>query len=148
MPTQPSPPPAPRRQAGPPPASRRITPPWLLKRADQATVGGLTLAALVLMAVWWCRQGGWQGRLIELDRQPATDIEFLVDVNRADWPELAQLPGIGETLGKRIVSSRETQGPFVDHDDLRRVRGIGPKTLEKMRPYLRPMPSARDLAGR
>ena len=147
MPIQPTPPPAPRRQAGPPPAARPATPPWLLKRADQAAVAGLTLFALVLMAVWWCRQGGWQGRLIEIDRQPATDIEFLVDINRADWPELAQLPGIGETLSKRIVSSRETRGPFVDHDDLRRVRGIGPKTLEKMRPYLRPMPSARDLAG-
>lgn len=148
MPTQTPPPRAPRRPAGPPLALRRATPPWLLKRADQAAVGGLTLAALVFLAVWWCGQGGWQGRLIEIDRQPPTDIEFLVDVNRANWPELAQLPGIGETLSKRIVSSRETQGPFIDHDDLRRVRGIGPKTLEKMRPYLRPMPSARDLAGR
>jgi competence protein ComEA len=147
---QPSKPP--HRPAAPPgrpaaPPTRPATPPWLLKRADQAAVGGLTLVALVLMGVWWCRQGGWQGRLIEIDRQPPSEIEFLVDVNRADWPELAQLPGIGETLGKRIVSSREEQGPFIDHDDLRRVRGISPKTLEKMRPYLRAVPSARNLAG-
>jgi competence protein ComEA len=53
-----------------------------------------------------------------------------------------QLPGIGETLAHRIVETRETGGPFPSPDDLRRVRGIGPKKLEEIRPYLRPMPSA------
>ena len=130
-----------------PPPPRNATPPWLLKRADQAVVGGLALAALALMAAWWWRQGGWQGRLIEIDRQPKLEARFVVDINRAGWPELAQLPGIGQTLAQRIVASREERGPFVDHDDLRRVRGIGPKTLEKMRPYLRPIPSAANVAG-
>lgn len=130
-----------------PPPPRKATPPWLLKRADQAVVGGLALAALVLMAAWWWRQGGWQGRLIEIDRQPKLEARFVVDINRAAWPELAQLPGIGQTLAQRIVASREERGPFVDHDDLRRVRGIGPKTLEKMRPYLRPIPAAANVAG-
>lgn len=131
----------------PPEPERNITPPWLLKRADQAAVGGLVFLTLVTMAAWWLRQGGWQGRLIEIDRQPKLEARFVVDVNRADWPELAQLPGIGQTLAKRIVASREEQGPFVDHDELRRVRGIGPKTLEKMRPYLRPIPSAANVAA-
>lgn len=126
---------------------RNATPPWLLKRADQAAVGGLVLVALVAMAAWWLRQGGWQGRLIEIDRQPKLEARFVVDINRADWPELAQLPGIGRTLAQRIVASRDEQGPFVDHDELRRVRGIGPKTLEKMRPYLRPIPSAANVAS-
>ena len=130
-----------------PPPPRNATPPWLLKRADQAVVGGLALAALALMAAWWWRQGGWQGRLIDIDRQPKLEARFVVDINRAGWPELAQLPGIGQTLAQRIVASREERGPFVDHDDLRRVRGIGPKTLEKMRPYLRPIPSAANVAG-
>ncbi|HJT33855.1 MAG TPA: helix-hairpin-helix domain-containing protein [Pirellulales bacterium] len=131
----------------PPEPPRHATPPWLLKRADQAAVGGLVLVALVAMAAWWLRQGGWQGRLIEIDRQPKLEARFVVDINRADWPELAQLPGIGRTLAQRIVASRDEQGPFVDHDELRRVRGIGPKTLEKMRPYLRPIPSAASVAS-
>lgn len=131
----------------PPESPRNATPPWLLKRADQAAVGGLVLVALVAMAGWWLRQGGWQGRLIEIDRQPKLEARFIVDINRADWPELAQLPGIGRTLAQRIVASRDEQGPFVDHDELRRVRGIGPKTLEKMRPYLRPIPSAASVAS-
>jgi competence protein ComEA len=124
------------------------TPPWLLKRADQATVGALVLAALVSMTAWWYRQGGADGRLIEIDREPKRSARFLVDVNKADWPELAQLPGIGQTLAQRIVASREERGPFIDHSELRRVRGIGPKTLEKMKPYLRPLPPAANVAGR
>jgi len=73
---------------------------------------------------------------------------FLVDVNAAEWPELAQLPEVGETLARRIVDSRQQEGPFLDHDDLRRVRGIGPKTLETIRPYLLPMPSSRAMVER
>ncbi|HVA49076.1 MAG TPA: helix-hairpin-helix domain-containing protein [Pirellulales bacterium] len=137
--------------AGTMPADRpptRETPPWLLKRADQATVGALLLAALVSMTAWWYRQGGMDGRMIEIDREPKRIARFLVDVNQADWPELAQLPGIGQTLAQRIVTSRQERGPFLDHSELRRVRGIGPKTLEKMRPYLRPIPPAADVAGR
>ena len=123
------------------------TPPWLLKRAEQATVGALVLAALVAMTAWWYYQGGADGRLIEIDRAPKRSAQFLVDVNKADWPELAQLPGIGETLAQRIVSAREERGPFLDHSDLRRVRGIGPKTLEKIKPYLRPIPPTANVAG-
>jgi competence protein ComEA len=124
------------------------TPPWIWKRADQATIGALVLCALVSMTVWWYRQGGAEGRLIEIDREPKLQAKFLVDVNQAGWPELAQLPGIGQTLAERIVASREERGPFVDHSELRRVRGIGPKTLEKMKPYLRPIPPAGNVAGR
>jgi competence protein ComEA len=123
------------------------TPPWLLKRADQATVGALVLAALGSLTAWWYFQGGADGRLIEIDREPKRSARFLVDVNKAEWPELAQLPGIGETLAQRIVTSRDERGPFLDHADLRRVRGIGPKTLEKIRPYLRPIPPAANVAG-
>jgi competence protein ComEA len=121
-------------------------PHWLLRRADQATVAVLVLVGLAATAGWWVWQGGLQGRLIELDRAEPQVAQFQVDVNSADWPELVQLPGIGETLAKRIVASRAASGPFRDHNDLRRVRGIGPKTLENIRPYLLPMPEERAVA--
>ncbi len=73
--------------------------------------------------------------------------QFQVDVNSAGWPELSQLPGIGEALARRIVESREQQGPFADHQELRRVRGIGPRTLERISPFLRPMPQTANVAG-
>ena len=60
-------------------------------------------------------------------------------VVRSRLPELAELPGVGETLARRIVEVRRERGPFADHEDLRRVRGIGPRTLERLRPYLLPM---------
>jgi len=123
------------------------TPAWLLRRADQAAIAGLALAALVALACYWTVHGGLRRRLIEIDREPPRQAQFLVDLNMAHWAELAQLPGIGEGLARRIVESRQREGPFTDHDDLRRVRGIGPKTLEQLKPYLRPLPPAGNIAG-
>jgi len=111
-------------------------------------VGGLVALALAAMAGWWVVQGGWRGRLIELDRLPQRTAQFQVDVNEAGWPELSQLPGIGEALARRIVESRERDGPFADHQELRRVRGIGPRTLERIAPFLRPLPETANVAGR
>ncbi len=61
---------------------------------------------------------------------------FRVDINTATWIEFAQLDGIGEKLAKRIIADRAENGSFNKVEDLRRVKGIGAKTLEKMRPHL------------
>lgn len=124
-----------------PPSDPPRGPNWLLRRADQAAVAVLVLAGLAATIGWWGWQGGYRGRLIEVERAEPQVASFQVDVNQADWPELVQVPGIGPTLAERIIQSRQTQGPFRSHDDLLRVRGIGPKTLEQIRPYLRPLPS-------
>lgn len=122
--------------------------PWLLRRADQAAVGLLVAAGLAAIVGWWLVHGGWHGRLVEVDRAADQRARFQVDLNTAQWPELAQLPGIGQTLARRIVQSRTEEGPFPDHEALQRVRGIGPKTLDQIRPYLRPMPSQKAMASR
>ena len=118
----------------------------LLRRADQAAVATLVLFALVGMGVYWFVNGGHRGELIEIDRAEPLTARYLVDLNAAEWPELAELPQIGETLARRIVDSRRNDGAFLDHDDLLRVSGIGPRTLEKLRPYLLPMPGQDDVA--
>ena len=56
----------------------------------------------------------------------------LVDVNTATHEELMALPGIGKVMAERIVTNR----PFATVDDLRRVPGIGAKTLDKLRPLV------------
>jgi len=121
--------------------------PWLPRWADQAAVAALTLAALGGIVGWWISQGGLTGRLIEVQRAAPQTAAFRVDVNSADWPELTQLPGIGEVLAKRIVSYRQAHGRFLDHQGLRQVRGIGPRTLERIQPYLLPVADANTLVG-
>ena len=111
----------------------------LLRRSEQAVLATLVAVSLIAMTAAWLLQGGHRGRLIEIDQVDPIQIAYEVDINTASWPELAQLPQIGETLARRIVVSRKDDGPFRDHDDLLRVRGIGPKTLDGIRPYLRPM---------
>jgi competence protein ComEA len=119
----------------------------LLRRADQAAVATLVLAALAGMGAYWFVEGGHRGELIEIDRAEPLVARYQVDVNKAEWPEFAELPDVGEILARRIVESRAAAGPFADHGDLERVEGIGPLTLEKMRPYLLPMPDRADVAG-
>jgi len=118
-----------------------------LRRADQAAVAALVAFALASLAAYWLAAGG-RDRLIDIQRAPRRSVDYLVDVNQATWPELAQMPGIGETLARRIVESRETAGPFLDHGDLERVRGIGPRTLERIKPYLLPLPENSAIVGR
>jgi competence protein ComEA len=58
-----------------------------------------------------------------------------IDLNRATAEELQQLPGVGPVTSQRIVAARAA-GPFKTVDELRRVSGIGAKTLEKLRPFI------------
>ncbi len=59
-----------------------------------------------------------------------------LDPNTATNEELQTLPGIGPVLAARIIEYRETVGKFRTIDDLLAVKGIGEKTLMKIRPYL------------
>ncbi len=120
----------------------RPPPSWpqlFLRRADQALPGAIVCASLAIVGLWSLWQGHVRGRRIDIDRAEPIAIDFKIDVNQADWPELALMPNIGEQLAKRIVENRRQNGPFRDLDDLRRVRGIGPRTLESMKPFLLPL---------
>lgn len=56
-----------------------------------------------------------------------------IDLNVAEPRELALLPRVGPILANRIVENRRRFGPFATVDDLGRVHGIGPKTLDQIR---------------
>lgn len=58
-----------------------------------------------------------------------------IDVNRAKADDLQRLPGVGAKMAQRIIDERQKK-PFKAVEDLRRVAGIGPKTLEKLKPYV------------
>ena len=108
------------------------SPPQLCDRfLTQAVV-----AALILLTGQWC----WLS-LQQPDPLPWTNGEsftrlFRVEINSATWIEWMQLDGIGETMAHRIVADREANGPFQSIEELQRVRGIGPATLDRIRPWL------------
>jgi competence protein ComEA len=54
-----------------------------------------------------------------------------INLNKATAAELSQLKGIGMKYAERIVEFRDKNGPFKQVEDLLKVQGIGPKTLEK-----------------
>ncbi len=58
-----------------------------------------------------------------------------INVNTATADELQRLPGIGPVTAQAILASRAS-APFQTVNDLDKVRGIGPKTLEKLRPFV------------
>jgi competence protein ComEA len=119
----------------------------LLRRADQAAIAVLLTASLVTIVGSLLYRGYQSGNLIEIDRADPKKVTFSIDINIADWPEFTLLPGVGETLARRIIQSRDEQGPFADHEDLLRVKGVGPRTLNAIRPHLMPLPDAESMAG-
>jgi competence ComEA-like helix-hairpin-helix protein len=104
----------------------------LIDRPDilRAVAFVLVLINLVTIVGYW-----------RLYKRPKADIPpgpqlFKTDVNSAPASELSLLPGVGYELANRIVESRQTDGPYQAIEDLRRVRGIGPKTIRQIEPMV------------
>ena len=66
----------------------------------------------------------------------STSKSKLLNVNTASSSELQALPGIGPKKADAIVTFRTANGPFRQVEDLVQVKGIGPKTLDKLRPLV------------
>jgi len=93
----------------------------------------------------------WAG-LLDLDHPPgappgstarsglgsggAGALDTRVDLNQATAQELESLSGIGPALARRIIEERGKQ-MFTSVDDLVRVQGVGPATVERIRPVAR-----------
>lgn len=60
-----------------------------------------------------------------------------LDLNRAGIEELVAVPGIGQVMAQRIIDFREEHGPFQRIEDLMKVKGIGEKSFQKLRRYLK-----------
>jgi len=75
-------------------------------------------------------------RLGRMSGDTLMTLGLALDLNTATAADLDALPGIGPALAQRIVDYRAAHGPFKKIDDLEQVSGIGPKKLEKIKPYL------------
>ncbi|MBN2132906.1 MAG: helix-hairpin-helix domain-containing protein [Sedimentisphaerales bacterium] len=96
------------------------------------------LACVVLAGVWVPNVPREAPRVV----QPVLDEQ--INPNDAASVSLARLPGIGPTRAAMIVAYRERfarengRAPaFRRPEDLAVIKGIGPVTVEKMRPWLR-----------
>jgi competence protein ComEA len=82
------------------------------------------------------KMGGWRKTIkvwdpLEYKKQLAAvpDLEGKLNINNATKEELVLLPGIGAIYSQRIIEAR----PFNSVEDLIKIKGIGPKTLERIK---------------
>jgi competence protein ComEA len=103
--------------------------PWGARVADLVdAAGGLTAEADVGLVERSARLT--DGRTVVVPSRRSPDGDGRVDVNTASERLLTTLPGVGPATAARIIAAR----PFHRIDDLLRVRGIGPRRLEALRP--------------
>ena len=67
---------------------------------------------------------------------PSSAVVTSININTADAERLTLLTGIGSAKAAAIVAYREQHGPFDSIEDLTKVSGIGPATIEKNRHLL------------
>ena len=111
------------------------------RRSDSAPVLALSLLviAMSLIAIGEGRQGRAlppppKGPvLVESPGAAALREGRRLDLNEASAEDLELLPRVGPAIAGRIVAAR----PFASVDELTRVRGIGERTLERLRPLVR-----------
>jgi competence protein ComEA len=115
----------------PPPTPPIATPPPLLTWpiGVQIALGFLITASLFFLLGRWSQPGPPPPFEAAAINQPSAPL----DLNRANKAELRLIPGIGDALAQRIVDHRARNGSFKTIDELRKVHGIGPKTLDRVR---------------
>jgi len=101
------------------------------REATVLAIGALCLATVLGVRWWWAQRSAGPLPAIQT---PAPGVRL--DVNRAPWWEWDVLPGVGETLARRIVDDRAAHGPFRAVEDLARVPGISAEAVSRWRPFL------------
>ena len=95
---------------------------------------GALVATLVLLSALIVISGGLASAAPAAEQQVLESSQ--VDLNTAGPQQLTTIPGIGESMAQRIVEWRDEHGPFRRVEDLMKVKGIGEKSLEKLRPHV------------
>ncbi len=59
-----------------------------------------------------------------------------ISINNGTEDQLRSVPNIGAKRAEKIVKNRRDNGYFLNVGDLKRVRGIGPRTVQKVAPFV------------
>jgi len=59
-----------------------------------------------------------------------------VSINKSNFEELCQLPGIGPVIARRIEDYRDRFGAFESVDDIMNVKGIGQAKFNSIKDYI------------
>ncbi len=60
----------------------------------------------------------------------------IININITSKEDFMTLPYIGEVKAGRIIQLRNEMGTFTSTKDLEKVKGIGPKTLVRLEPFI------------
>ncbi len=63
----------------------------------------------------------------------ATSVAAVININTGDMDELTSLPGIGPVKAEAIIKYREEKGLFQRIEELKKVYGIGEKTVARIK---------------
>jgi competence protein ComEA len=102
-------------------------------KSAQLATAFLFGAAGTLLSVHAWGSSRWGARPAEREAPSAA---YRIDLNSASKAELLQMPGVGESLAERIDSYRRQNGAFRQVDEITRIHGVGPATLERLRPWV------------
>ncbi|MEO1997115.1 MAG: helix-hairpin-helix domain-containing protein, partial [Planctomycetaceae bacterium] len=103
--------------------------------AQQRLLAASLAGTLVLLVVSTDDQR-LQDATAQTHRPGIPGLRYQIDINQAKWVEWTPLTGIGEKLARRITRNRTQHGRFETIASLRRVPGIGLRTIERLRPWL------------
>lgn len=124
----------PQTEPTPTPHSTRPAP--LLRRNDQMALAAILIVCLLLIGCFVVRLGILKQGVIDIDRRTSRDAQWQVDINIAPWSDFANLPGIGEQLGRMIVEYRDEHGEFQTIEGIQNVPGIGATRYRRIERYL------------
>ena len=80
--------------------------------------------------------GGYRFIVSKIQAHRRVTLGIQISLNQASEEELTAIPGVGLGIARAIARERVRRGRFERMDELLRVRGIGPKVYDRMKPYL------------
>jgi len=91
------------------------------------------ILTLVIVGLWIGAGQLWRR---SEPKRPIAEAEYTVDINQASERDLLNLPEVGPSLARKILSYREQHGDFQSLSDFGQVSGVGPQTLKQLAPFL------------